>query len=67
MQDGEDIQVVFRDHFKKTRPKHKVIDFQKKSEEAVRSAMKKAADSGIDDNGKLEAKMVLKEVIGEFW
>ncbi|CAG8732489.1 9747_t:CDS:2, partial [Funneliformis caledonium] len=74
MQDGKNIQVVLRDHFKKTRSKHKVVDFQKRSEDsdfaiwrAVMSAVKRAADLGIDDDGKLEAKTVLKEAIGEFW
>ncbi|CAG8715476.1 12843_t:CDS:1, partial [Funneliformis caledonium] len=34
---------------------------------AVKSAVKRAAASGIDDDGKLEARAVLKEAIGELW
>ncbi|CAG8751341.1 14244_t:CDS:1, partial [Funneliformis caledonium] len=34
---------------------------------AVRSAVKRAANSNIDDDEKLEVKAVLKETIGKFW
>ncbi|CAG8763204.1 7627_t:CDS:1, partial [Funneliformis caledonium] len=32
----------------------------------VRSAVNRAANSSIDDDGKLEAKAVLKETMSEF-